>query len=360
MATTCGDEEEAVREVLCYHDVSSHHDPSRLTRGGAMDWGQQPGKFLRFRGTRMLDLDDVSSLSLEGLQVRLFFRGPVSARECVQPCEAYILADAGAVPGHAGAGSGTHWNSSVSAIYWRNAWKYGDPGARYVHQDSQSFHLPAGLLKVPFQNHEGLAARMGSRLSDANARGKPSVALGQAAMPSSAPFDLLPFSRPLVPLLCTVYWASSQGSTFRWEPVQTECGGSSSLPLYELHLVAMFAEYTPLLREAGPWMYSRAHWETGMVGCRGTAMGCFFGPLTQQTFGIDQEQLMDTEHFAIGYAEEDARVQTIPPYAHLRRFRELEDRDAVCIDLEETCRGHCAACGRRAGQFYCDAFELVD
>ncbi|CAE8712530.1 unnamed protein product, partial [Polarella glacialis] len=47
-----------------YHDVSSHHDPSRMARGGAMDWGQQPGKFLRFRGTRMLDLDDVSSLSL--------------------------------------------------------------------------------------------------------------------------------------------------------------------------------------------------------------------------------------------------------------------------------------------------------
>mmetsp|Transcript_34999 Transcript_34999/g.63059 ORF Transcript_34999/g.63059 Transcript_34999/m.63059 type:complete len:174 (-) Transcript_34999:165-686(-) len=84
-------------------------------------------------------------------------------------------------------------------------------------------------------------------------------------------------------------------------------------------------------------------------------MGCFFGPLTQQTFGIDQEQLMDTEHFTIGYAEEDARVQTIPPYAHLRRWRELEDRDAVRIDLEEralaelkeTCRGQCAACGRR-------------
>jgi len=200
-------------------------------------------------------------------------------------------------------------------------------------------------------------------------------------------------------------WLRACAPRYQWQPV--EAAQAAALPLFRLQApedvqeaaralscqqdwaakgcvaLAIFAEYKPLLRDYGPWMYQRAHWEAGIVGqalylaaesvgCSGTAMGCFFGPWTHQTMCVDAEQLQDVEHFTIGYAIEDRRVQTIPPYAHLAAFRALADRDAVntgnedkaLLELQQTTRGTCCACGRSGtegrsgtdefeGQFYC-------
>lgn len=232
----------------------------------------------------------------------------------------------------------------------------------------------------------------------------------RGVMPSAAPFDALPFSRPLVPLLMLFvhcvdgltpglyalnrdpqrqHWVEACAPRYAWRPV--EAAHSVGVPLFLLDspqdvrdaakslscqqdwagnscvAFAIFAEYGPLLREFGAWMYKRMHWEAGVVGqalylgaesvgCSGTAMGCFFGPWTHQTLGIDSERLLDLEHFTLGYAIEDTRIQTIPPYAHLKAFRALNDRDAVdtrsedkaLIELHQIERGTCGACGREA------------
>jgi len=192
-----------------------------------------------------------------------------------------------------------------------------------------------------------------------------------AVLPSAAPFHSLPFARPLAPLLLLfvhrveglspglyalcrdaqrLAWLRGCAPRYEWQHLAA--AEAVGLPLFQLQspedvrdaakalscqqdwagnscvAFAIFAEYEPLLREYGAWMYRRAHWEAGMVGqalylaaesvgCSGTAMGCFFGPWTHQMTGIDAQKLQDVEHFTLGYALEDRRMQTIPPYAHL-------------------------------------------
>jgi len=621
-----------IEDVDWYHSTSSHQNPSKFAQGGSMDWSQQPAKFLRFRGSPMLDLPLVVERSVPAEQSRagtsllhpslgdVFSHegaqaAPESLSVCsgegaatqwlgqllqdafgltawkgqgsalwslranasggaLQPLEAYILADAQAVPQWQGAGAvlfhyNPFWHAlevlsdipaelwaglrqhlppggiliAVTSIYWRNAWKYGDPGFRYVHQDIGHYlgalgfasavagsrmtllegvsdddiarlvglrtgpgnaddeqaqalvavsppgsaavdaiaFTMAGLPSVPFRNRAGRAERTGSKLSRTNGRGhracrKPcaiapdsglwrrapafppptpcgspaalrrciavrrsahewevgrDLELGQllrvlrALLPDAAPFDALPFSRPLVPLLILFVhrvcglapglyalcrdtsrldWVKACAPRHRWRTV--DAAMAEGVPLFDLQpedvrdtakalscqqegasqgcvAFAMFMEYKPLLSEFGTWMYRRGHWEAGMIGqalyinaeaigCSGTAMGCFFGPWTHEVLGIDAERLQDVEHFTLGFSVVDQRVQTVPPYAHLRRFRMLADRDAVdtthedkaVVDLQQTTRGNCRGCSRKdvegrpgtddhAGQFYC-------
>lgn len=588
-----------------------------------MDWAQQPPKFLRFPGTTMVDFDVIANqkparaspdaavhpalmqlfetpsaskpenISLElsgqdwlahvlqeslgltawkGHGTSLWALRANASSGALQPCDAYVLADASAVRGWQGGPTLFHyhplWHAlevlaevpaalweaitcqlpsgsalvAVTGFYWRNAWKYGDPGVRYVHQDighllgaigfagtaagarmtllegvvddqiaallglnagapaddeqahallalappgasacisARTFRLPAGHA-VQFKNRAGRAVRTGSKVSETNVNGHaacrklsapscdsplwgheqqvaPPVPFGGAAelrhciakrrsahdfdvswalplsslvkvlravMPTEAPFDALPFSRPLVPMLLMfahrvdglekglyalcrdssrLEWLKRCAPRYKWSAV----GIDAAVPLYLLDApqdvreaaqalscqqewagnscvtFSIFAEYEPLLQEFGPWMYQRAHWEAGMVGqalylgaehvgCGGTAMGCFFGPWTHETLGIDAQQLQDLEHFTLGKAVEDTRVQTIPPYAHLKRFRALKDRDSIntgsedkaITELHQSSVGDCLACSRRsvegrtgtddyAGQFYC-------
>jgi len=92
---------------------------------------------------------------------------------------------------------------------------------------------------------------------------------------------------------------------------------------------AMLAEHEPSLAELGPWFYRRLYWEAGAIGqalylgaeaigVRGTGIGCFFDDETHRELGIASERLRDLYHFTVGGPEDDPRLETLPPYEHLR------------------------------------------
>ena len=90
--------------------------------------------------------------------------------------------------------------------------------------------------------------------------------------------------------------------------------------------VAMLAEFRAPLEQRGPWFYRRLHWETGVIGqvlyleaeasgIRATGIGCFFDDATHQLFGLAGDRYQVLYHFTMGGAVDDARLQTIAPYA---------------------------------------------
>jgi len=92
--------------------------------------------------------------------------------------------------------------------------------------------------------------------------------------------------------------------------------------------LGMLAEFEPVLREAGPWFYSRLFWETGLVGqvlyleaeaagIRGTGIGCFFDDAMHEVLGLGDHSWQSLYHFTVGGPVDDPRLQTIPPYWHL-------------------------------------------
>jgi hypothetical protein len=208
----------------------------------------------------------------------------------------------------------------------------------------------------------------------------------RVAMPSMAPFGMLPYSRPLVPLAVFfvhrvqglkpgIYAFVRDESRLQW--LQGACTArpylwqrvpeAGNVPLFLLEpgdvgelafcsssqqevarsgvaTCAVFMEYQPLLSEFGSWLYKRGHWEAGMViqamylaaeevGSRGTAMGAFLGPWTHSALGISSEFLQVTELWTFGQAVEDSRLETSPGYHHLAELRAQGNsprtRDAV-------------------------------
>lgn len=210
----------------------------------------------------------------------------------------------------------------------------------------------------------------------------------QAALPGKEPLrTLMPFTRPLVPLmlLCVhrvvglppgLYalvrdrdrhdWIREVclGRPYLWVPVE---GFPSDVPLFllaredlqevmqtaalgqpiaaESAAVAMFfAEYEPALRRHGAWLYRRMIWEacaTGHAlwlaaeaeGLRGAAIGAFFGPYTHEVFGVDKCAVRDLYHFSFGVPRQDSPYgddsRFLPPYAHLSQLRARGGRDRV-------------------------------
>lgn len=80
----------------------------------------------------------------------------------------------------------------------------------------------------------------------------------------------------------------------------------------------------------GPWMYRRLFWECGLIGqvlyleaeaagVRGTGIGCYFDDPVHELLGLTDTRYQSLYHFTIGGPLDDARLQTLPPYAHLRR-----------------------------------------
>ncbi len=142
----------------------------------------------------------------------------------------------------------------------------------------------------------------------------------------------------------------SMSADFAWSPVAEAPDG---MPLYRLKdgdcrgiasglscgqaiagegcfAVAMLAWLEPALRAHGPGMYRHLHWEAGLLGqvlyleaeatgIRGTGIGCFFDADTHRFLGIKTPILRDLYHFTLGGPVEDTRLQTLPPYTHLRR-----------------------------------------
>ena len=92
--------------------------------------------------------------------------------------------------------------------------------------------------------------------------------------------------------------------------------------------VAMLADFLPTLRRSGPGFYRHLHWEAGAIGqvlyleaeafsISATGIGCFFDEETHRLLGLDTMDFRDLYHFTIGGRQEDTRLQTLPPYAHL-------------------------------------------
>jgi nitroreductase len=93
--------------------------------------------------------------------------------------------------------------------------------------------------------------------------------------------------------------------------------------------VGMLAEFDQTLAE-GRWLYRRLFWEAGMIGqvlyleaeaagLRGTGIGCYFDDAVHEVCGLVGTTFQSLYHFTLGGARTDRRIQTLPPYIHLRR-----------------------------------------
>lgn len=82
--------------------------------------------------------------------------------------------------------------------------------------------------------------------------------------------------------------------------------------------------------DAEPWRYRWRHWEAGALGqalylnaeatgLRGTGIGCYFDAAVHQLLGLSERRLQSFYHFTVGQPLLDARIQSLPPYAHLQR-----------------------------------------
>jgi hypothetical protein len=91
----------------------------------------------------------------------------------------------------------------------------------------------------------------------------------------------------------------------------------------------MLAEFDQALAEGG-WLNRRLFWEAGMIGqvlyleaeaagLRGTGIGCYFDDAVHEVCGLSGTTLQSLYHFTLGGARTDRRIQTLPPYGHLRR-----------------------------------------
>jgi nitroreductase len=94
--------------------------------------------------------------------------------------------------------------------------------------------------------------------------------------------------------------------------------------------VAMLGDLSRLVAD-GAWLYRRLHFEAGMIGqvlyleaeavgrnFRGTGIGCFFDDLISQALKIQSSDLTAIYCFTAGGAVDDPRIQSHPPYDHLR------------------------------------------
>ena len=89
--------------------------------------------------------------------------------------------------------------------------------------------------------------------------------------------------------------------------------------------LGMLARFDHALKQAGPGIYPRLFWETGLIGqmlyleaeasgVRGTGIGCFFDDEVHRTLGIVDHAWQSLYHFTVGTAVDDGRLQTAPAY----------------------------------------------
>jgi SagB-type dehydrogenase family enzyme len=94
--------------------------------------------------------------------------------------------------------------------------------------------------------------------------------------------------------------------------------------------LGMIADFGDTIRAHGAWWYRRLFWEAGVLGqvlyleaeaagVRGTGIGCYFDDAFHDLLGIKTDRFQDLYHFTCGGPAEDTRLQTHPPYAHLKR-----------------------------------------
>ncbi|MCL4692342.1 MAG: SagB/ThcOx family dehydrogenase [Candidatus Hydrogenedentes bacterium] len=90
--------------------------------------------------------------------------------------------------------------------------------------------------------------------------------------------------------------------------------------------LGMLAEFEPVIRERGAWMYRRLFWETGLIGqvlyleaeaagIRATGIGCFFDDPVHEVFGLTGPGYQSLYHFTVGGPVDDLRLTTLPAYS---------------------------------------------
>lgn len=93
----------------------------------------------------------------------------------------------------------------------------------------------------------------------------------------------------------------------------------------------MLAEFEGGLRGRGAWWYPRLFWESGLLGqvlyleaeaagVRATGIGCFFDDPVHDVLAVKGLSCQSLYHFTIGGPVEDRRLQTLPPYGHVKRI----------------------------------------
>ena len=93
--------------------------------------------------------------------------------------------------------------------------------------------------------------------------------------------------------------------------------------------LAMLAEFDAGLEQYGASFYPRLFWETGLIGqilyleaeaagIRSTGIGCFFDDAMHEVLGIHDHSWQSLYHFTVGGPVDDPRLQTLPPYWHLK------------------------------------------
>jgi SagB-type dehydrogenase family enzyme len=91
----------------------------------------------------------------------------------------------------------------------------------------------------------------------------------------------------------------------------------------------MLAEFEGGLRTRGAWWYPRLFWESGLLGqvlyleaeaagVRATGIGCFFDDPVHDIIAVKGLSFQSLYHFTIGGPVEDRRLQTLPPYHHVK------------------------------------------
>jgi len=92
--------------------------------------------------------------------------------------------------------------------------------------------------------------------------------------------------------------------------------------------LGMIAKFRHVIEE-WPFLYRHLFWESGMIGqvlyleaeahgVRSTGIGCFFDDPVHQIMGLQDNTFQSLYHFTVGGPVEDARLQTWPPYFHLK------------------------------------------
>ncbi len=90
----------------------------------------------------------------------------------------------------------------------------------------------------------------------------------------------------------------------------------------------MLVAFDEALSAAGPGMYPRLFWETGVIGqvlyleaeaarIQATGIGCFHDDEVHRILGIKDHSWQSLYHFTMGGAVEDSRVQSFDAYRHL-------------------------------------------
>ena len=93
--------------------------------------------------------------------------------------------------------------------------------------------------------------------------------------------------------------------------------------------LGMLAEFDASLERHGALFYTRLFWETGLIGqilyleaeaagIRSTGIGCFFDDAMHEVLGISDHSWQSLYHFTVGAPMDDARIQPLPSYWHLK------------------------------------------